>query len=112
MRLIQQVTADSRQSQKIKLEDGSQVEVSLYFRPMQTGWFLDLKYLDFQVYNLRVTASLNFIRQFKNKLRFGLACIVQGDRDPMFLEDFASGFSSLYLLSEEEVQEYEDYLSA
>ena len=113
MRLIQQVTSDTRQKQSITLPDGSIVQLSIYFMPMQYGWFIDeLVYGDFILKGLRITNSPNMLRQWKNKLPFGLACISKGDREPMLQEDFSSGNSNLYLLSEDEVQAYEDYLSA
>lgn len=113
MQLIQQVTNDTRQKQSITLPDGSIVQVSIYFIPLQYGWFIDfLTYGDFQLNGIRITNSPNILRQWKNKIPFGIACISKANREPMFQEDFSSGNSKLYLLSEEEVQAYEDYLSA
>lgn len=113
MKLMQQVTSDTRQKQSITLPDGSIVQLSIYFMPMQYGWFIDeLIYGDFILKGLRITNSPNMLRQWKNKLPFGLACISKANREPMLQEDFSSGNSKIYLLSEEEVQAYEDYLSA
>jgi len=113
MLLIQQVTSDTLQKQTIVLEDGSSFTITLYFMPLQYGWFIqELVYGDFILRGVRVSNSPNILRQWKNKIPFGLACISKGKREPYFIDDFSSANSSLYVLTESEVQAYEDYLSA
>lgn len=113
MLLIQQVTSDTLQKQTIVLEDGSSFTITLYFMPLQYGWFIqELIYGDFILRGVRVTNSPNILRQWKNKIPFGISCISKENREPYFIDDFSSGSSSLYVLTESEVQAYEDYLSA
>lgn len=110
---IQQVTDDTRQKQSIVLLDGSTVSISLYFIPMQMGWFIDeLIYKDFTINGIRVCNSLNMLRQFKNQIPFGLACLSTDNREPTLQQDFSSGNSILYILTAAEVEEYEEYLRA
>lgn len=112
MNLINQITNDTRQKQSVPLEDGTTFNISIYFVPMQKGWFIEeLTYGDFKVTCMRIVNSPNILRQFKNKLPFGLACISNEDREPALQNDFISGASNLYVLSEAELEQYEDYLS-
>ena len=78
---------------------------------MQYAWFIEeLSYGDFIVQGMRISNNLNILRQFKNQIPFGLACVSVNEREPMLQEDFNSGNSKLYILTSEEVEAYEDYL--
>lgn len=112
MFLIQRVSAAPLQSQSLVLEDGSVFSMTMYFRPIQQGWFLnELVYGDFVLRGLRIVNSPNMLHQFRNQLPFGLACFSINDREPQLLEDFSSGNSKLYVLSSDEVKEYAEYLA-
>lgn len=115
MQQIQQITKNPRQANTFILSDGSSLQMTIRFAPMQYGWFID--YLDFNngefiLRGLRITNSPNMLRQWKNIIPFGLACFSTGQREPSQEEDFSSASSILYLLTEAEVEEYEEYLSA
>ena len=78
---------------------------------MQYGWFInDLEYQDFLLQGLRVCNSPNMLYQFQNKLPFGIGCFSTGNREPSLQQDFSSGASKLYILNEEEVAEYSEYI--
>lgn len=110
MLLIQQVTANPLQRQSLVLPDGSTFFLEIYFRPLQKGWFInELTYLDFTVKGVRITNNPNILYPFKNKIPFGLGCFSTANREPGLLEDFASGASKLYVLTEAEVQELERF---
>lgn len=108
---IQQITADPYQKQTLILDSGAQVTLTLYFRPMQYGWFLEeLKYLDFTLRGLRISNSPNMLHQWRNRLPFGLGCFSTANREPSLIQDFSSGASKLYVLSAAEVAEYTEFL--
>lgn len=108
---INQVTSDSLQKQTLILPDGTPLVFTLYFQPQQFGWFIkELTYADFKVKSIRVCNNFNILHQFKNKIPFGLACISADDREPMFIEDFSTGKSVLYILTSEEVKIYTEFL--
>lgn len=112
MRIIEQITIDPLQQQTLRLPDGTSIDLTLYFRPMQQGWFINsLVYGDFILSGIRLTNNPNILMQWKNKLPFGLGCFSKSIREPSLQEDFASGYSTLYILSEEEVEGYSEYLS-
>lgn len=111
MYLIQQVTADALQQQTLILPDGSGILLQLYFRPMQYGWFVnELTWGTFTIKGLRITNSPNMLHQFKNQIPFGLGCFSAANREPTLQEDFLSGASKLYLLTEDEIEEFAEAL--
>jgi len=112
MQIINQVSSETRQKQTVPLADGTTFEISIYFVPMQYGWYIQkLTYLDFTVESLRITNSPNMLHQFRNLIPFGIACLSKEEREPTQQLDFESGNSTLYLLSQQETKDYEDYLS-
>jgi hypothetical protein len=112
MQLIQNITSQPLQEQTLILTTGSPLLLQLYYRPVQQGWFINtLTYLTFTLNGMRVTNQLNMLRQWKNILPFGLACISASNREPSLIADFSSGASNLYILSAAEVQEYEALLN-
>ncbi len=109
---IQQVTADPLQKQKLILPDGTFLTLTIYYVPMQLGWFItELVYGDFVLNGFRICNSPNMLYQWRNKLPFGLACFSKENREPTQQQDFSSGNSVMYLLSAAEVELYAEYLS-
>jgi hypothetical protein len=108
---IQQITDAPLQNQTLILPDGTSLSLSLYFRPMQFGWFItQLIYNDFVLRELRITNNPNMLYQFKNQIPFGLACFSLQNREPTQQNDFVSGASTLYVLTSEEVAQYAELL--
>ncbi len=109
---VQNLTGDSRQKQTLVLPDSTLIGLTIYFVPMQLGWFItELTYQSFVLHSLRITNSPNMLYQFRNQIPFGLACFSDQNREPSQQLDFASGASKLYVLSEEEVEIYTEILS-
>jgi hypothetical protein len=111
MYLIEQISSAPYQKRDLVLLDGSVVTMTIYFQPMQQCWLItELVYGDVVIRGMRITNQPNMLRQWKNLLPFGLGCYTDGNREPSLQEDFLSGASRLYMLSEAEVLEYEEYL--
>lgn len=111
MFLIQQITSAPSQSMSLALQDGTYLTLTMYFMPMQQTWVIrQLTYNDFTLYGLRITVSPNMLNQWRNQLPFGLGCFTNEGREPSLAEDFSSGAFKMYLLSEEETNEYAEYL--
>lgn len=109
---VQNLTGDSRQSQTLVLPDGSLIQLSIYFVPMQLGWFItNLTYQGFILNNLRISNNPDMLYQWRNVLPFGLACFSTSDREPSQQLDFLSGASALYVLTSDEVDFYTELLS-
>lgn len=112
MYLVQQITSDPFQKQTLILPDGTSLGLTLYFRPMQFGWFINqLTYMNFTLNGVRITVSPNILNQFRNQIPFGLACYSTQNREPTQQKDFSSGAALLYVLSQEEIIEYGNILS-
>lgn len=108
---ITSLTNDPYQKHTIFLPNGEPLVFFLYFRPMQFGWFIErLEYKEFVLNGLRVTNSPNMLFQFMNKLPFGLGCFSKDNREPTQQNDFTSGASSLYILTEAEAQAYLEFV--
>ena len=109
---IQNITNYPYQSKSLVLPDGTRVEIDMQFFPLRKCWVINrLSYQDFLLYSHKIVAGVNIIRQFKNRIPFGLACYSPTKRDPQFAEDFSEGDLELFILTQEEVQQYEDSLS-
>lgn len=105
------VTNDAYQTQTLTLDDGTEIYVSLYFIPMQRMWvFETIQYEDIIINSTTISNNPNILYQFKNVLPFGIACKSSDNREPMFIDDFQQGRSNLYLLTKEEVKQYEEIL--
>lgn len=112
MFIIQQITSDPLQQMTLVLSDGTSLTMTVYFVPMQQGWFItNLTYGSFVLNGLRITVSPNMLNQFRNLIPFGLACYSNGNREPSLQQDFASGSCILYLLSQEECIQYSELLT-
>lgn len=111
MKLIQNISDYPLQQQTIVLPDASSFTFTIYFIPLQIGWFItQLSYQTFILRGIRVTNSPNFLNQFRNIIPFGLACVSTANREPSQSQDFSSGTSNLYVLNQAEVEAYADYL--
>lgn len=109
---INELTDEFKQKHTLVLPDGTSFTMIIEYKPLQTGWFItSLTYGEFQIYNLRVVTSPNMLHQYRNQIPFGLACFVQEDQEPMLQQDFSSSRAKAYVLTEEEVDLYEDFLS-
>lgn len=109
---IQNITNDSKQKQTLVLPDGTSIVFSIYFCPMQLGWFIrELTYGEFTLNGLRICNSPNMLHQWRNVLPFGLACFSQDNREPSLQEDFSSQTSQLFILNSSEVEAYTEFLS-
>lgn len=112
MNQITQISDNPNQTLTINLPDGSAMTMQIYYSLTQYGWFiLNLAWNDFTLNGIRICNNPNMLRQWENILTWGLACYTSNNREPTQLEDFNSGQSILYILTEAEVQQYSETLS-
>lgn len=113
MYLINQVTDLPLQTMNITLPDSTTALMTIYFVPMQQGWFItNLTYNTFILNGLRITNNPNMLLQYQNEIPFGIACYSQANREPMLQQDFSSGASQLYILDQTECEQYYAMLQA
>lgn len=109
---IPNLTSNPKQKQTLVLPDGTQIQISLYFCPQQLGWFIPtLSYKTFVLNNMRIVNSPNMLHQYRNKIPFGIACFSSSKREPSLQDDFSSGASIMYILTEAEVTAFTELLT-
>lgn len=112
MNKILEISNDPLQIKNITLQDGSTLILTLYFVPMQLGWFInDLTYGTFKLTGMRIRVGYNMLHQYRNKIPFGIACFNSLNVEPFSINDFSSGNTELYILNSTEVARYTSYLS-
>lgn len=114
---VQQLTGDSTQDMNLLLPDGTAIQMEINFKPMMFGWFINsINYNNgstpaFNLTGIRISNSPNMLRQWKNIIPFGLACASTNQREPSLQQDFSSGASILYILTPEEVEQFEEIIN-
>lgn len=109
---VQKISDYPKQTKTFNLPGGDKIIFTIAFIPMQKSWYIESLTVGAKKINgVKVVTSPNFLRAWKNTLGFGMACFSSEGRDPQFAEDFIEGKNTLFILSKEEVQSYEDFLS-
>jgi len=101
---LTQLGNDPKQEIEMLLDDGSRVKFTFEYKANQLGWFFGFQYNDTGYQNIRLTTSYNVLRAYKSWLPFGLRCDTPDFEEPMDLNDFITGYASVYLLTREDVQ--------
>jgi hypothetical protein len=99
---IDSITAEYRQRMQLSITNYGYATLTISFKPNQLGWFFDLEWQDFSVYNQKLTMAPNILRQYRKILPFGLMCINTTGIDPLVLESFVLD-TKLYLMDSAEV---------
>lgn len=103
---IDTISDDTYQKHTLYLPDGDFFDLTIYYRSMQSGWFIEsVEYQGFVVNSIRITNNVNILMPFVNKLPFGLACFSEENREPTLRGDFQTESSILYILDAGEVAE-------
>ena len=110
MRFINKISDNSKQSFILTGEAGERINFLIYFMPSQNSWFFDISHETFVANGIRLCCSPNLLRQFRNKISFGLSCGSVDGFDPNSLNDFTSGRVQIYTLSSEDVDAVESGL--
>lgn len=103
MYLLNNLTNDASQQLLLTGIPGVQATMTLQFKPRIAAWIMGIEYKIFSVQGLRVVASPNMLRKWKNILPFGMACVRSDGLDPYQQGDFLNGIASLYLLDTSDV---------
>lgn len=103
MLYINKITADPQQSLNLTGIPGQSISMTLRFMPRIQRWTMGIIYTGGSIQGIAVVTSLNLLRQFKNNIPFGIACIRVDGLDPYTINDFAFQTSNLYLLDAADV---------
>lgn len=99
------LTSDTKQYTTWTFGDEGEVELYFEYRENQLGWFLGVKYqnsIDYK--NIRLSTHPNILRAFKNTMPFGMMITTLDGLEPMGIDDFESGYCSVYMLSKTECE--------
>jgi len=98
------------QQVQLQMPDGSAGQLTVYYRAAASRWFFDFVHAQFPTGSLLgsgLCVHPNLLRQFKNFLNFGMACVTGSGLDPITVNDFASGYATLYILDASDVAQVE-----
>jgi hypothetical protein len=109
---VQQITNFAKQTQSLLFPDGTAISLTLEYKPMQYGWFITkLVYGTFQLQNIRIVISPNFLYQYKNQIPYGIGCSSKDGVEPVNQQDFNSGRCRLFILNSDEVKQLGAYIN-
>lgn len=113
MKRINDISSDYKQTLTIKLDNRNEMIITLIYKPNQMGWFLGIKYKNLNIGpEIRITNSMNLIREYKNSLGVGIRCEVVDKREPFFVTDFANGSAKLFVLDRKDIETLENEVYA
>lgn len=101
---MQQITITENST--IEIINGNNETYTGYinYNSSRQGWFLDLISESFSVYGIRITSVPNVLRQWKDRLGFGICVLTENKSEPFFLEDFNTGRAKMYLLEPDDLE--------
>lgn len=100
---ITQLDNNPKQKIRMLLENGNEVLFHFEYKSNQQGWFFGFTYGDVNYQNIRLTTSYNILRAYRNWLPFGLRCDTVDSFEPMDINDFISGYATVYMLTPEDI---------
>lgn len=107
MLYINKLTSDAEQDVILTGIPNISIFMTLRFLPRVQRWIMNIEYNDFVLNGRAVTTTPNILRQFRNQIPFGIACVAASGLDPFQISDFASQACNLYLLNAADVQTVE-----
>ena len=87
--------------------ENMRIVLTFQYKSNQLGWFFDFEYENNIYRNIRLTTSPNILRAYRNWLPFGIACQTLDGLEPFDIDDFSTGYASIYLLTKKDVQTIE-----
>lgn len=101
------ISEEPNQNLIFQLDDGTSLSCTLSYYRGQRGWFYSIQYGELLLNSRRIVTSLNMLRQFRDIIPFGLACLTTDGLEPIFKNDFKSGRAALFFLNEEDIERVE-----
>lgn len=105
---ITNLTNFADQITQLQLVDGSIVTMELIYQGATERWIMNISYGDFEDDGIGVCCYPNLLRQWKEILPFGIACVTADQTDPFDINDFATGRAIIYLLDSADIIQIEN----
>lgn len=102
-----QLGNEAQQAVTMVLNENIEIPFTFEYKPNQLGWFFGFTYNGETYSNIRLTTCYNILRAYRNWLPFGLRCDTSDGGEPLNIDDFSSGYASVYLLNKEDVKAVE-----
>ena len=112
---LQNLTNAPDQLVTLTMPDGSSGSLEIIYLGAPQRWIYNLTHPSLPagaINGANICAHPNLLRQFKNIIDFGLACVTTTGLDPVNLTDFTTGIASLYILDASDVQTVESTIFA
>lgn len=103
--LIANLTNFADQVTQLQLPDGTIATMELIYQGAPERWIMNIAYapLSFTANGIGLCCYPNVLRQWKEILPFGIACVTADQTDPFDINDFASGRATMYILTQADV---------
>lgn len=105
--IIDNLTSFADQTTTVQLQDGTTFDMELIYQGATQRWVMSISYGTLTINGINLCCYPNVLRQWKNLLPFGLACVTPNLTDPFDINDFANSRAVLYVLSQDEVNAVE-----
>ena len=100
---VKTITDSPYQTMNLVLENGGVLNFTLKYSYINQGWFYSFTYQGYTDNNRRMVNSANMLRQIRDVIPFGLACLLTDTYEPISIEDFKNGRALLYTLNPADV---------
>lgn len=100
---INSLGSEPKQRITLLTEDNTKIVLDFEYKANQLGWFFGFEYEGQQYSNIRLTTSYNILRAYRSWLPFGLMCLTVDNFEPMDLNDFSTGYASVFVLTKEDI---------
>ncbi len=110
MTRIDNITAQASQRTQPVLSDGSVLTIDLLYNGATQRWTMSIQHALLETASLNVSAFPNILREWRNLIFFGVACITTTGQDPTDISDFVNGIAGLYVLDQDDVTAAEEEL--
>ncbi len=107
MQQITNLSDEADQTTRVALANGSIAVFEFIYLAAVERWAFSVSHPDIQIDGMILCAGPNVLRDFRNVIPFGLGCYTTDGADPFYIEDFASGRVTLYVLDASEVDFFE-----
>ncbi len=103
MNQITNLSDDPDQITNAILWDGTIATLEFIYGPNTQRWYMNVTHPLLTLNLVNLCTGPNILRDFRNKMNWGLACASKDGCDPFSIEDFISGRISIYTLSAADV---------
>lgn len=109
MRRLDGIRATGKQALSATAENGDVINMTLYFQATTQEWKIDVSSNSFSLKGTRIYSAPNILCQYEDLIPFGLAVITSDGGEPFLINDFSSGRVGLYILSQDEISQIQDF---